>query len=256
MPIGDEEVRDGTQGRYASGVWRHLFYIIYIMHKSTKTTKRPDKSAKSRKINKITGDRFRIARQACWLTLPQAAKVLQVTERTLHNWEAGTCRVPYAAYKLIRLMAGGHLKHLCPTWDGWTLRPGKLISPEGREFSAGDMGWLSLLVARARLFSDLVRKVQAERKATDRHEPEAHGLAGAVRSSGLVHTGTSQTGLPSQRQTRMVEPSEVLPSVEVPTANRGLKWGSWYQLDTNPGAFFPVWSVKSCAIGSSSNTSP
>lgn len=70
-----------------------IFYIIYIMHTSTKTTKRPGKPAKSRKINKITGECFRIARQACWLTLPQAAKVLQVSERTLHNWEAGACGV-------------------------------------------------------------------------------------------------------------------------------------------------------------------
>ena len=78
-----------------------------------KRSKRTTAAKKTRRINKIAGDRFRIARQDCWLTLPQAAKVLQVTERTLHNWEAGTCRVPYAAYKLMRLMAGGNLKHLC-----------------------------------------------------------------------------------------------------------------------------------------------
>lgn len=67
----------------------------------TKRPKPAGAATKSRKINKITGERFRIARQSCWLTLPQAAKVLQVTERTLHNWESGACRVPFAAYKLI-----------------------------------------------------------------------------------------------------------------------------------------------------------
>ncbi len=171
------------------------------MHTSTQPTKRPAKAAKSRKINKITGERFRIARQSCWLTLPQAAKVLQVSERTLHNWESGACRVPFAAYKLMRLMAGGDLGHLCPTWDGWTLERGRLISPEGREFKAGDMGWLSLLVARARLFSELYRKVHHHGSATT---AKAAGASAPDASALAALAGRSPDGERSESPSELV----------------------------------------------------
>ena len=223
-----------------------VFYIIYIMHTSTKTTKRATKPAKSIKINKITGERFRIARQACWLSLAQAAKVLQVTERTLHNWESGACRVPYAAYRLMRILAGRDLGRVCPTWDGWLLQPGKLVSPEGREFKAGDMGWLSLLIQRARLFGELHRKMQRAAGSADKREPEARGLADDAAAPAV--------GLHQAPQTGMVGSPEVLPSAIVSSANRRLKGGIRYQFDTTSWGFSPVVPVESCANGPSSNT--
>ena len=38
------------------------------------------------------------------LDLPGCAKLLHVTERTLHNWESGKHDIPFAAYKLLRLL--------------------------------------------------------------------------------------------------------------------------------------------------------
>ena len=117
--------------------------------------------AASRKVRKasaikaLTGERFRQARLQCWLTVPQAAKVLHVTERTLHNWESGATRIPYSAYKLMRILRGCELPLLAGprelSWRGWYFQGGKLISPEGRAFVGSDFAWLSLLVERARL---------------------------------------------------------------------------------------------------------
>ena len=205
------------------------FDIIYIMTTHAKRPKRTTTAKKTRRINKIAGDRFRIARQDCWLTLPQAAKVLQVTERTLHNWEAGTCRVPYAAYKLMRLMAGGNLKHLCPTWDGWTLQRGKLISPEGRQFAPGDMAWLSLLVARARLFSDLCRKVHnlggaTTTKAAGASAPDASALAALAGRSPDGERSESPLGLVFN-ETKVPETGGMALQGHFYTLNVGPAWG-------------------------------
>lgn len=128
--------------------------------------------AKSMRHKAILAERFRHARHACWLTVPQAAKLLHVSVRTVHNWEAGIVRVPFAAYKLMRILRGVELPNGCgllsEAWAGWRFHGDKLISPEGREFVGTDSAWWSLLVQRARLFSgaawedaDRARKVGA-----------------------------------------------------------------------------------------------
>src|SRR3546814_9575726 len=86
-------------------------------------------------------------RLSCALSVGAAAKVLHVTARTLHNGEAGASRVPYAAYKLLRLLRGGELPGAA--WKGWRLHGDTLYSPEGHAFGARDHAWWSLLVRRA-----------------------------------------------------------------------------------------------------------
>ena len=54
----------------------------------------------------VTASRFKDARLFCMLSTIEAAKLLRVSERTLHNWEKGRVRIPYAAFKLMRILRG------------------------------------------------------------------------------------------------------------------------------------------------------
>ena len=81
------------------------------------------------------------------------AKFLQVSERTLHNWESGRHVIPFAVYKLLRLLNRMDLPGA--TWEGWSFSAGKLWSPEGHGFTGRDGSWWSLLVRRAAMFDKL-----------------------------------------------------------------------------------------------------
>lgn len=48
--------------------------------------------------------RFRAMYRSLGLDRPGCAKLLHITERTLHNWESGKHDIPYAAYRLLRLL--------------------------------------------------------------------------------------------------------------------------------------------------------
>lgn len=132
----------------------------------------------------ILAERFRHARHACWLTVPQAAKLLHVSVRTVHNWEAGIVRVPFAAYKLMRILRGVELPNGCgllsEAWAGWRFQDDKLISPEGRAFIGTDSAWWSLLVQRARLFGTRNAKAPATARQPQRAAATADSAAGAA----------------------------------------------------------------------------
>jgi hypothetical protein len=93
-------------------------------------------------------------RLTCGLSVPVAAKILRVTDRTLHNWELGRARVPYAAYKLLRILRGWELPD--PAWKGYRLQGDTLWSPEGMGFKASDHRWWSLTCRMAAEFRVLV----------------------------------------------------------------------------------------------------
>lgn len=100
--------------------------------------------------------RFRAMYQSLGLDLPGCAKLLHVTERTLHNWMSGKHDIPYTAYRLLRLLNRMELPG--QTWDGWCFYGGKLWSPEGRSFTGTEAAWWSLLVRRASMFSKHQRR--------------------------------------------------------------------------------------------------
>lgn len=54
----------------------------------------------------VTADRFRDARHLCLLSIEACATLLRVSPRTVRNWEAGTIRIPCAAFKLMRIPPG------------------------------------------------------------------------------------------------------------------------------------------------------
>lgn len=217
------------------------------------------RKAKPAVSKKILAERFRRARHICGLTVPQAAKLLHVTPRTVHNWEAGTVRVPFAAYKLMRILRGVELPNGCEllsnAWAGWRFHGDKLISPEGREFVGTDSAWWSLLVQRARLFGTLSAKARAAKPqsapAVAADAADA-GAPAAPRSE--PDSNTRAEGLQSAACRGMVGPAEWQFSAELPAAGKGPAGSFWYQADTRNGDFSPVEPVKSGGNGPSSNT--
>ncbi|MBU6503469.1 MAG: phage protein [Burkholderiales bacterium] len=92
------------------------------------------------------------------------AKLLHVTPRTLHNWIAGRHDIPYAAFKLLRVL----LRYELPgdDWHGWHFHAGKLYTPEGRFIEPSDSDWWSLLVRKSQMFTtQYARCVELEKGA-------------------------------------------------------------------------------------------
>jgi hypothetical protein len=81
------------------------------------------------------------------------ANLLHVTPRTLHNWNSGRYDIPYAAFKLLRVLMRYELPH--DDWAGWHFSGGKLWTPEGYSIAPHESSWWSLLVRRAQMFSSM-----------------------------------------------------------------------------------------------------
>ncbi|MBF9264284.1 VC1465 family Xer recombination activation factor [Paracidovorax cattleyae] len=103
--------------------------------------------------------------------LAGCANFLHVTPRTLHNWESGKHDIPYATFKLLRVMNGMELPG--QSWAGWEFRGGKLWSPEGRSFEGTDGSWWSLLVRQAHGFRELMARGAVGRAAVGKVPPHA-----------------------------------------------------------------------------------
>jgi transcriptional regulator with XRE-family HTH domain len=99
----------------------------------------------------VCRETFHIERRTAGLTQKEAAQYLGVTVRTLRNWENGTNRIPYPAFRLIRMRAGGIVQ--APGWDGWKFGPdGALWSPDGRSFRSWELYHLRLVFSMAEHF--------------------------------------------------------------------------------------------------------
>ncbi len=107
----------------------------------------------------MLSDRFKTMYRQMGLDRPAAAKLLHVSERTLHNWETGVHDIPYTAYKLLRPLSYSELPG--PAWHGWHIAVGRLWSPEGHSFTPQDSTWWSLLCRRATGFDGLYKANQA-----------------------------------------------------------------------------------------------
>lgn len=96
----------------------------------------------------IDPDRFTTARQLARCSIEQAAAFLFVSRRTVQYWEKGAVRIPYSAFRLLRLRAGYDFPD--PAWQGWCLHSGKLWPPAGNGFEPWELADLGLLCAMAR----------------------------------------------------------------------------------------------------------
>jgi len=107
----------------------------------------------SRHERLLHGARFKVMCADAGLSIEQTAKVLHVTRRTVQLWISGRVRIPYAAYRLVRILGRYELPD--PGWAGWVFHSGKLWSPEGHGFNPHDSNWWGLLVRQARAWKEM-----------------------------------------------------------------------------------------------------
>ena len=100
------------------------------------------------------GKQLRVMYRRLGLDRQAFAKEFQISERTARNWESGRARIPYTAFKLLRL----RLRDELPGWDEWRFEAGQLVSPEGHRYGPKDFSWLSLTVRQARTCAVLYRE--------------------------------------------------------------------------------------------------
>lgn len=112
------------------------------------------KSKKAREY--IDPDAFHLARRKAGLTVQRAAIELDVNERTIRNYENGAVRIPYPAFRLMRLLAGFQLvttgRHLKSNWDDWCFWQNKLWTPDGRSFEPHELRYVATYISLARHF--------------------------------------------------------------------------------------------------------
>ncbi len=129
----------------------------------------------------LLGSRFKVMCADAGLTSDQVAKLLRVTDRTVRYWFSGQTSVPYASYRLLRILCRYELPD--PAWAGWLMHSGKLWSPEGHGFDPADSNWWGLLCFQARLFRESCerdRQFDALVRRARGSEPGAERRAGVA----------------------------------------------------------------------------
>ena len=106
---------------------------------------------------------FRDLRRQSGLTRAQAGEALDVTQRTIQNWETGGARVPWMAYRMLRILCGYALPGY--QWDGWTLYGDKLYNPAGRSFDSASLQYLELVFSQARLWRQMYARSGVQKAA-------------------------------------------------------------------------------------------
>ena len=98
----------------------------------------------------IDPDDFVLMRHRAFLTIPQAARALDVTTKTVLNWEQGKSRIPYAAYRVLKLKVGYVFDD--EHFGDWFTRGNTLWSPEGRAFQPHELRYISHYFRMARMW--------------------------------------------------------------------------------------------------------
>jgi DNA-binding transcriptional regulator YiaG len=107
-------------------------------------------TGRRRRVWRLSPEGFRELRHSCFLTPEACAKFLGVSLRTVHYWDAGRCRVPWAVVRLLRFVRLGDLGALDEAWSGWTVNRNGLWSPDGKRYHQGTMRhwWITCEQAR------------------------------------------------------------------------------------------------------------
>lgn len=102
---------------------------------------------------------FRDMRRRADMTRKQVADVLDVTTRTIQNWETGGARIPWMAYRMLRILTGYAMPG--KAWEGWTIHGDRLIAPNGRWYEANTLEQIEQVFGMARLWrQDYTRRQQ------------------------------------------------------------------------------------------------
>lgn len=113
----------------------------------TDFVQKPKKSKKGVKLGALKSPRIYIdpndfylmRRRACLTTL-EASKLLDVTHKTLQNWEKGRVRIPYTAFRTLKIKVGYVFSD--DHFTDWFIKDDTLWSPEGRGFKAYELRYI------------------------------------------------------------------------------------------------------------------
>lgn len=139
--------------------------------------------------------RFKVLCMDAGLNVEAVGKLLHVTPRTVRYWFAGKTAVPYASYKLLRILARYELPGAA--WAGWHMHSGRLWSPEGHGFEPHDSNWWGLLVRKAALFTELYdrnRKLENLLLAGGRSDAPAPGMRQRPQSGSVEAVPSGEAG--------------------------------------------------------------
>lgn len=107
---------------------------------------------------------FKDLRKQAGLSRQKAAEELNVTVRTIQNWETGGARIPWMAFRMLRLLRGFALPGV--QWQGWSIFRGKLYSPTGRSFDVIDLENIEHVFSQARLWRQMYSSQGRAKTAT------------------------------------------------------------------------------------------
>lgn len=96
---------------------------------------------------------FRDLRRSLFMTRREVAAVLDVTPRTVQNWETSGARIPWLAYRMLRILRGSALPG--EAWEGWTVSGDTLHAPNGRHFTAAELQHIEQVFGMARLWRQM-----------------------------------------------------------------------------------------------------
>jgi len=107
---------------------------------------------------------FADLRKQASMTRKEAAQALDVTARTIQNWETGGARIPWMAYRMLRILRGYALPGVA--WQGWTVRNHELFNPAGRSFDAVWLENTEHVFAQARLWRQMYARSGIQKTAS------------------------------------------------------------------------------------------
>lgn len=159
--------------------------------------------------------------------------------RTVYHWEAGRCRIPFSAVRLLRFVRLGDLGALCDDWAGWTLNRLGLHDPAGRTYRLDAMRawWITCEQAQfwregrpSLLGASTVPSGSRGRCAApvsgstpNPPTPEAVGVEGGTPSGGALlpsgKRGTSSSALPRAARGTAGTKSATFPAEPLSTAH-------------------------------------
>ena len=124
---------------------------------------------KRKPFKPIDREQFREIRLMHRFSIEETAKLLQVTARTVAHWESGVTRIPYAAYKMLKVLMTYELPG--ETWQGWRVVGDTLYSPVNRAFREHELTYLSHYLAMARRWQEDYAKRLKHRQPVAKDAP-------------------------------------------------------------------------------------
>lgn len=98
------------------------------------------------------------------LTVPQAAELFDVAQRTWRAWERGERKVPRAVTLALQMRLGKLDAFDLP---GWQASNGKIITPDGVEYTAGEINAIYWNEQLARTYKAEIRRLEKYKQLTD-----------------------------------------------------------------------------------------